>query len=529
MISGLFVNAKVFTGCGEHSFVTAFRISNDAFVWVGDQERVRGEPAVDLGGRTVVPGMLDMHTHPARLSTMARSMDCLPPRVTSMAQLLDQLRAHPDLGAGPERWVYGRGFDDSKFPDRRPPTKEDLDQVTSEQPVVVWRCDGHSAVCNSRALAMAGITEATPDPSGGRFDRDAHGRPNGVLIEHAAVGAVTDRMPSPSRDEQIRDLARLSEHFFSLGIVGMCDLRATVIPDPLRTFRSAWEHGPRPRCSLYYEWDGDHPPADLDDADRRGRTRVGGLKLFMDGAYSNRTAWVNDPYPDSCEHGIHTVSDESARAALDWARRNRVQLAVHAMGDRALDHVVDLFGAEEPWLTGGPSVRIEHATLVSRDLLRRIVGARMSFGMATHVNFLFAEHESYRENLGANQLDIAYPVRTLYDAIPRLALSSDCPATAWSNADDVFLSVKAAVVRRAYNGADIGQGSRISVPQALMLYTGRARHVADLGPVGLIDPGYEANFVVLDRDVFTIDDDEIDQVQVDETWIRGAKVYARSR
>jgi predicted amidohydrolase YtcJ len=111
--------------------------------------------------------------------------------------------------------------------------------------------------------------------------------------------------------------------------------------------------------------------------------------------------------------------------------------------------------------------------------------------------------------------------------VPFTALSSDSPATAWADADNVFVSIKAAVLRRAYNGADIGQAEAITVPQALLLYTGRARHVAPLDEVGLIEKGYEESFVVLDRDIFTIDPDEIDQVRVAETWIRGEQVYPR--
>jgi predicted amidohydrolase YtcJ len=525
MSSLLFTNAKVFTGRGVDHFATAFRISDGEFSWVGDQSEVRGEEAIDLAGRTVLPGLLDVHTHAARMSTLSAGVDCLPPTVTSLTQLLDQLRSHPDLDAGRERWIWGRGYDESKFPEGTPPTRYDLDEVSTDQPVVVWRCDGHTAVCNSRALELAGITDETPDPDGARFGRDAQGRLNGMLFEYPAVRAVTDLMPAVDHEQQVRDLDRLSEHFFSLGITGVCDLLATVVTDPLRTFREAWGDRTKPRATLFYRWDAENPPADLGEDERRGRIRVGGVKLFMDGAYSNRTAWVNTAYPGSCEHGINTLSDESARAAVEWARRNKVQVAIHAMGDRALDHVVELFGDEDPWLRDRPSIRLEHATLVSQELMERWNRARMSFGVATHTNFLFAEYESYRRNLDSAQAAIAYPIRSMFDRVSYLALSSDCPATAWSQADDVFLSVKAAVVRRAYNGADTGQASAISVPQALLLYTGRAQQISDLGPVGKIEAGCEGSFVVLDRDVFTIDEDDIDRVRVAETWVNGVKVY----
>lgn len=526
--SQLFVNGKVFTGRGEHDRASAFRITDGAFSWVGDQAEVRGESAVDLGGRTVIPGLLDVHTHPAVLTRLANAVDCLPPVVTSIDQLLARLRTHPSFGKGDSHWIEGYGFDDSRFAEHRPPTARDLDRVSASQPILVRRCDGHSAVCNTRALELAGITAGTDDPPGARFERDHAGEPTGYLTEIAAVDAVGTRIPTAGYDQQVSHLVRLSDHFLSRGITGVCDLLATALPAPLQMFREAERQGFRPRCTLYYAWDAVRAQAlpDLTDDDRHGRIRFGGLKLFMDGAYSNRTAWVREPYPESDDCGMQTLPDEQAYAAMEWARRNQVQVAIHAMGDQAVEHVIDLFGGEQPWLADRPSIRIEHATLVSAETIAHLNRSRMSFGVVTHTIFYFAEYDAYRNNLSESQSRIAYPVRSLYDAVPLIALSSDNPATAWSNADNVFVSIRAAVERRAYNGADIGRESAITVPQALLLYTARAREVARLGHVGLICPGYEGSFVVLDRDVFDLPVSQIDQVRVAETWIAGARVFA---
>jgi predicted amidohydrolase YtcJ len=160
-------------------------------------------------------------------------------------------------------------------------------------------------------------------------------------------------------------------------------------------------------------------------------------------------------------------------------------------------------------------------------MIERMNAARMSFAVVSHSIFLFAEYDSYERNLSPKQFEIAYPIRSFYERVPFTALASDNPATAWSDADNVFVSIKAAALREAYNGADIGQAEAVTVPQALLLYTGRARLVAPLDGVGVIDRGYEGSFVVLDRDIFIIDPDEIDQVQVAETWLRGERVYQR--
>ena len=528
----VFVNGRVFTGAGEDAFATAFRIRDGRFSRVGSLDDVSTADvsdadraaAVDLDGRTVVPGLLDVHTHPAMMAALADAVPCLPPAVRSVDDLVVALRSHP-AGSG---WIEGYGYDDAQFPGGRGPTAADLDRVSATRPVLVRRCDGHSAVANSVALRAAGITGQTPDPDGAAFGRDADGRPTGVLTELAAVERVAATMPAADPDRLVERVAGLAEHFLARGIVGMADLLATAVPDPLRTFRAAAARAPLPRTALYLGWSDLGPdPADLTDDDRRGHIRIAGVKLFLDGAYSNRTAWTNAPYPGSDACGLRLAGDEELRAAARWCRRNRVQLAVHAMGDRALDLVVDLFGGDEPWLDQLPSIRLEHATLVSPALIARLRTARMRFAVVSHTIFLFAEYHSYAANLSRDQFEIAYPIRSLYESGLPAALGSDRPATSWADADDVFTSIGAAVTRRAHTGADIGQAERIGVAQALLLYTARAAAVAPLSGLGRIQPGYEGSFVVLDRDPFTVPADELGAVRVAQTWVRGELAHQR--
>lgn len=522
-----FTNGRVFTGESETAFASAFRITDGVVDWVGDAGEVDDADAVDLGGRTVLPGLLDSHTHPALLAGTAAAAECFPPAVLSADDLVAVLRAHADALGDADSWVLGRGFDDTKFPDQRMPTAADLDRVSTDRPVLVWRCDAHSAVCNTRALEIAGITAESDDPEGARFERDADGRPNGVLTEIAAVDAVSRFIPAPTRDEQVAAIVAIGEELASRGIVAVCDLLSTRIDQPLATFRAAVERGLRTQVALYPGWDPAAPLADLADGDREGQIRVAGVKVVLDGAYSNRTAWVHQAYPDSCDHGLRLVDDADVLAAGDWARRNGVQLAVHAMGDQALDRVVELFEDAEPWLDGIPSVRIEHATIVSDAYLARLTSARMSFGIATHTVFFFAEYDGYEKALRVEQVPDAYPIARLYEGLEPLALSSDRPATAWSGADDVMLSVEAAVRRRTYNGIEFGAEAAITVAQALLLYTSRAALLSPLTGVGAIAPGLDGSFAVLDRDVFAVPDDEIAAVRVAETWIRGERVFVR--
>lgn len=525
-----FIRTRLFDGAGEPRDNQSFRVEDGRITALcADGDRpvpADGEVVHDLAGATVLPGLLDVHTHPAFLSSLVDSVMVLPPAVGSIIGLIETMRSHPRLGQGEDVWIEGFGFDESAYPEGRQPNRHDLDQISTIQPVFVRRCDGHSAVCNTRALELAGITAQTPDPPGAAHGRDENGHPDGRLIEVAATDSVHGLIPDADKAERIRRVARLSEHFAQRGIVGVGDLLATMIPDPLATFRAAEQLAPLPQVGLYYGWDHikGEPPR-LSDADRTGRIRIAGVKLFMDGSYSNRTAWNHDSYPGSRDHGMRTVSDDELRAACDWARENGVQVAVHAMGDAALDHVINMFADDEPWLGETPSIRLDHSTLFSQERIDRINAARMSFAVVSHTIFFFAEYGAYEHNLSPAQFEIAYPIRSFYEGVPATALSSDTPATAWSDADDVFVSLKTAVVRRSHTGADIGQDQAVTVTQGLELYTSRAASTMALDGLGRIAEGAEASFVVLDKDVFTIEPDDLDTVGIAQTWLAGQRIH----
>jgi predicted amidohydrolase YtcJ len=238
----LFVNAKVFPGTGEHDFASAFRIEDGVFTWVGDEPEVTG--GTDLGGRTVVPGFLDVHSHPSLLASLADAVPCLPPGIDSLAGLIERLRTAP--GVGGTEWIEGYGFDESGWPEGRKPTRHDLDRVSTTRPVYVRRCDSHSLVCNTRALELAGITRDTPDPEGGRIGRDAVGEPDGLLAERPAWDRLLSLRPPVGHDQQVARLAGLDAHFAERGIVAVADLMATLTTgDPLRLFRDAGRAGLR--------------------------------------------------------------------------------------------------------------------------------------------------------------------------------------------------------------------------------------------------------------------------------------------
>lgn len=531
------INGRIFTARSTDDVVSAMRIVDGVVEWIGASDELTEKEratAYDMDGAVVLPGLLDVHTHPIFNATLAGAANLLPPAVTSMDGLLDALRAQPEVGQvyadGSPRWIEGFGYDESSFDDPRKPDRHDLDRVSTTQPIFIRRCDGHNGSANTLALTVAGITAETPDPHGGRFERDSAGTPNGVLTEHTATSVVSARRPPQSTEELTSCLVGVGEHLLSEGIVAACDLLASFVEDPLQRMREAAAAGFAPQCPIYLGWAEaiEGYPNGLTDADRTGSIHVAGIKVFVDGAFSDRTAWCKCAYLNSDDTGFSTITDADFRTALEWARENRIQLACHAMGDQAIQYVIDTVGDLEPWLDDVSCVRIEHATLISEEMLDQIDAARMSFAIISHTIFYFAEYAHYAAALRPEQAGEAYPIRRYYDRVPATALSSDSPATAWAEADHVFTSVKAAVLRRSHTGADIGQDQAISLSEALLLYTARAATVARFDRLGQLVPGMWGSFVVLDRDPFTIDPEELDQVCVRQTWLAGELAFERS-
>ena len=525
----VFINGKVFTGRGEDEFVSAFAVRDGKITRIGDVSDVRDAEVVDLEGRTVVPGFIDAHTHPTYVAMTRNAVPCTVPVVSSITEMIEALKRHPNYGKGDDLWIEGFGYDESKLAERRTPTTRDLDLVSTTQPVYVMRSDCHSGVCNTRALELAGITRDTPDPEGGRFGRYEDGEPNGFLEEHAANDVVRFAMSSGSYEAKVRDLAWTGTHYHERGIVAVTELMGRLEPiDVLQHFRDAAGEGLTQQAGLYVMWPEKGTLRDLTEEERTGRVKIAGVKVFIDGTISARTAWVGEPYRGTDEHGYPTTDGEALEAAYEWAVRNRVQLSAHTMGDRAIEFVLDFFEDKEPWLgLDVPSVRLEHVTLLTPEQLERVREAKVRFGATMQVIFFFAEYESYAENLTDDQFRRAYAVKDAAAAFPYFALSSDAPCTTWSDPDDIFVSIQAAVTRKAYNGADTVAEQAITVPQAVLLFTARAAELVPFeGKLGQIAPGYEASFVVLDRDVFTCPVDEIARTRVAETWLRGERVYA---
>ncbi len=532
-------NLHAFTGRESDAFLTEFTVQDDLFVGGG---RADADVEVDLGGAFVMPAFLDVHAHPEGLAMTLAAVPCTPPKVRSINELVAALAESPAAKAG-TGWIDGWGYDESLLAEHRTPLRQDLDRVSTERPVWIRRSDYHSAVVNTKALELAGIARDTPDPEGGAFGRDAEGRPDGRLIELGAVNYVAGKArPAKTFETDLADILRLSEHYLHHGILTTCDMmahRSGDGTDPLQLYREAARRGLPVEMVLYAVWQGGSDPCGMSDftADETtGDVRYGGVKLFADGSISGRTAAVRHPYRQPAdgsrlEHpaGMMTLEEPVFRAAVAFARRNAVQVAIHIMGDRSIDAVLGWLADERPWLTGAPwpNVRLEHASMIRPDQLERIAALQKQghrIGLTTQVIFPFAEWRSYHAALEKADFQAIYPVKRMAQAVHPFALSSDAPCTTWGDTDDVFACLEAAVTRKDSDGGSFNAQEAVSIGTALSLYTSRAAAVLPDGcRVGLIEPGARANFITLSANPFTVPPEALHTLTVTGVWKDGRK------
>ncbi|MDD6298578.1 amidohydrolase [Hornefia butyriciproducens] len=528
-----FVNGKIFTSDTSEPgalYAEALLCDGGRILFAGaEKDLPAGEyPRIDLGGRTVIPGFVDAHMHPVMLADFSRQIACLPPKVNSIQELIQEIaRVRSEKPEG--GWIKGWGYDEGKFAEHRSPSRYDLDKGSSDFPVFLTRSCEHIRCVNSKALELAGITRDTPDPQGGEIERDEHGEPTGVLKENAR-DLVLPFMPPETKESTVASLIDLGNLLTSQGIVAVTDMGNLHEGGNYEFYEEAVKRGFRQRVSLYYMWDYfmDDPLFDITPElmDRNRQIRIAGLKLIGDGSISGKTAWLSEPYLGTEECGFPVYSDESMERALEFCKRTGCQLSVHAMGGRAIDRVIDRVYPEKDWTDGKvPCLRVEHLTEPSDRAVAR--AAERGFGFASQPIFEYCEIETYKNNMEPERLRHIYPHRTMLDRGVKLCLSTDAPATSWAVPSDPFSNLKSAVTRYACDGTDIGQDERLDIETAMILYTKESAEVSGFAGLGMLKPGYAADFAVLSDDLFTVDPMKIDEVRVEETYIGGERVYCR--
>jgi hypothetical protein len=532
----ILTHARVWTGWEERPEVESLAIRGETIVAAGSDAEVRslagpGTRVEDLGGRRVVPGFIDSHTHFIDGGRYLLGVDLRETRSEKeMATLLGRYAARQPAG----RWILNGNWNHERWSPARLPSRASIDPLTPDHPVLVSRLDGHMALANSAALERAGVTRFTPDPAGGQIDRDPRtGEPTGILRD-AAMGLVDRVVPPPSPEEQDEALAAAQAHAASLGVTSIHDMSSGTLESfqrDLAAFRRARAHGRlQPRvyaCAPLSEWQWLR-----DEIGRAGRgdswLRLGCLKGFMDGSLGSTTAYFFEPYVDSPHtRGLLTgdMAEEGVMQTLiTAAQRAGLQVNVHAIGDRANAMLFDLFAeAGRQGAPGGRRQRIEHAQHLRREEIARFAPDGVIASMQPYHAIddgCWAE-----KRIGRERCRTTYAFRSLLDSGTRLAFGSD-----WSVASlDPLWGVYAAATRRTLDNRNPGgwiPEQKITVEEALRAYTRDAAYAElEEGRKGALRPGYLADLVVLSRDILSIPPEEIPQARVERTLVGGRTVF----
>lgn len=531
----LLTHGNIYTGDDAAPHAEAVLVRDGRITFVGAAgAAVKLAPAgartLDLGGRTVLPGLTDAHVHLAGIGF--RELEFNLEGAMSLAELQSRLRARA-AQIDRSKWIVGRGWIETKWSPRAFPTAADLDAVARDQPVCLTRADGHAIVVNSLALKLAGIDRSTPNPSGGEILRDPRtGAATGMLIDRAKT-LVERLIPAHTPEEVARALEVGAARELSLGwtqvhVAGsdrgeVAALRRLVASGKIKLRIYDAVSGPGPaadellKTGVQREGDG-------------SRFTVGGIKLYADGALGSRGAALLAPYSDSPASTGLLVNDEARLfPVLVSALRNGVQVETHAIGDRGNRFVLDLyqraFAAVPPAerAVREPRWRIEHAQIISPADLPRF--AQLGVIASMQPSHAIGDLYFAPSRLGPERLAGAYAWRTLLDSGATLIGGSDAPV----ERGEPLIEFYAAVARQSLDGfsnADWHREQRLSRAQALRMFTsGPAFASFQENDRGVIAVGKVADFSVFAGDIMAVPEPEILKTRCVLTIVGGEIVY----
>lgn len=534
-------NGKIFISPGRWSQAVA--VAGDRIAAVGTNREIlklkgSGTRLINLRGRAVTPGFHDAHLHFMKGALALAQADLNGS--TSPKMVADRLAAWLKTHSG-STWVQGRGWDHTSFPGRKYPTRADIDAVTSNRPAALTHVDGHLLWLNTEGLRLAGITRDTPDPKDGKIERGPDGEATGVLVESAMdLGEKAIPPPSgPDLSTALREAMSLARRAGVTSIQGPLDVQPRSQLEAWRDLDRAGEVNLR-----WFIWgELEHPEEFAALADEFGdlapeRFRFGGLKGFVDGVISARTAALLEPYADT--PGLKGAPNHSAQAlaALSLAAQSRGwQVCLHAVGDRAVRMALDACQALRTsgtrWTLGqGRRIdaypcKIEHIEAVHPDDLARFAALRVSASMQpSHMTYDLESQNYNPERLGT-RVRHAFAWKSLEDAGATLAFGTDWPVMPLEPRVNLF----AATTRRHFNGRP-SKGwipeQKIGFEQALVAYTlGPARSIGTDRELGSIETGKLADIVVWKNDLRSLKGTALLKAEVETTIFNGTIVYER--
>ena len=525
-----YINGKIVTMDPEETIAEAVAIKFGRFLKVGSNEDINkliGEDTniIDLEGNTVVPGLIDSHCHmmavgAQRIKNVDLSQEA---GVRNIDDLVKRLRDRAEKTPKGE-WVLGYQEDDSKLAEKRHPNRWELDEASTEHPIIISTVGGHFSMANSFAFNLAGVTKETKDPVGGKFDRGKNGELVGWLHEKAIDMILPEEVTIPTR-EQAREGAR--EILTECAEVGLTCVYDTVEKSQIRAAIDLANKGELP-IRMRMDVGIDLFPTLNKLGIYRGLgddwLRVCGLKFFFDGAISARTAAVTEEYLNKPGfYGVMATTKEIATKTIMDAYKEGYRISAHANGDRAIEMYLDIMKiAQEKYPREDPRNRDIHCTVITPKLVERI--KKLGILPTIFGPYVYYHGDKLIPAFGEARLERMFAARSFLDTGVMIAAHSDHPCAPYPP----LMAIHGLVNRMTKAGKPIGQSQKVSVIEALKLYTTHSAYQQfDEDKLGSIEEGKLADMVVLGEDILTVDTEKIKDISVEMTIIDGEIVYQR--
>ncbi len=528
-------NGHIYTVDDARPEVTALAIGGGRILFVGSdaEARVLGArtaQVIDLHGATVLPGIIDAHAHLLHLGTILRTVNLAGS--SSYQEAIDRVKAWAK-DVKPGEWIFGSGWDQTRWPGREFPTHEALSRAFPDNPVVLERIDGHALVANARAMERAHVTAATPEPAGGRILKLPSGSLSGLFIDNART-LITRSVPAATRADTRKAILAAIDECNRWGLTGIHD--AGESPETIGIYEELAKEGiyklrnyvmisdpgePTSRVALEHPYLRRGPQSALYD----GHLWIRAIKLYADGALGSRGAALLAPYSDDSANSGHLLSPPAhIRSWAESALRRGFQVNVHAIGDRGNRIALDAFdSALRTVPRADHRFRVEHAQVISPQDIPRFAKLGVIPSMqATHQTSDMRWAES---RVGPDRIRGAYAWRSLLNTGVVIPNGTDFPV----EEVNPLLTFHAAVTRQDPQNSPVGgwyadqKMTREEALQSMTIWAAYAGFQESL--LGSLTPGKYADFVVLDRDIMRVPDTEILGTRVISTWIGGKRVY----
>lgn len=517
----LFYNAHLYTVDPLLPTANAMVVEKDRIKAVGAYERLREayRPAkeTDLEGKTVLPGFFDAHAHVWKIGDLLTySLDLRSVRsMREIQQRLEQFsETHTDLP-----WIRARGYNEALLEEGRLPNRHDIDEVIPDKPVFLQRTCAHIATVNTKALEVCSLTVKSKVPFGGSIDLGEDGMPNGIIRE-TALGLVTRHFPETGEKEYEEMILAACGQFIQYGITSVSD--PAVMPDLLKVYLKMDKAGKLPVRIHAFPIvipDGDEVALPVPERYESEHLVIHTVKFFADGGLSGKTAAISEPYKNTTSKGVLRLKKETFLKAALQAQRRGFQIATHAIGDRAIEMVLEVYRTLYKEDKNAPGHRIEHLGLPTPAQLSQM--NEMGIHAVTQPVFIKELGKNFRESLPERFLQGCYPFRSMLDHHINVAFSSDAPVVTDLNP---LSGIQAAVNRKDAEDHSIAPQEKISLQEALYCYTrGSAIASRVARQQGSLSAGKKADFIVLSASPFKVRTEELHTIKVEQVWCNGVR------